>query len=496
MVALPRSRSRGRSHASRRLLRIPLLAAVLAGAAAGAQEPAPPWQAHGPLEVSAGKRFLQHRDGTPFLWLGDTAWALFYKLNREEVRVYLDDRKKQGFSVIQAVAYWYPHGEDGPGPHNAPNAYGHRPFGGGEDDPRTRKPLVAGGGSADAPNDYWDHADFVVREIRRRGMYLALLPCWGRAFINAAMPQSRPTLTEDSGRVYGRFLGRRYRSEPHIVWVIGGDINPTKGAGDRRAVYRALAEGIGRGVTGAKLRWDRPHPRWNDLLMTYHPDGDPFLNSSDFFHADAWLDANGIETWRSTDQVQTAVERDYRRNDPVKPTLFLEGAYEGGRYPEPGGEITELKARRQAWQAMLSGAAGHTYGAGSMWHFQRQPRDTVPAGQWKRALELPGAEQTAAILGRILTGLNWWSLVPDQGLIGSGGGQGEVRKVAARSRERVVVYFPDASPAQLTLSAAAARTVFWIRPQDAARQPASWTTGEYTPPAGWPDALLVIDLAE
>jgi len=52
-----------------------------------------PWKAHGRLGVSANGRFLQHRDGTPFLWLGDTAWALFYKLNREEVRAYLDDRK-------------------------------------------------------------------------------------------------------------------------------------------------------------------------------------------------------------------------------------------------------------------------------------------------------------------------------------------------------------------------------------------------------------------
>ena len=38
----------------------------------------------GKLQVSANKRFLQHADGTPFFYLGDTAWELFHRLNREE----------------------------------------------------------------------------------------------------------------------------------------------------------------------------------------------------------------------------------------------------------------------------------------------------------------------------------------------------------------------------------------------------------------------------
>jgi hypothetical protein len=31
----------------------------------------------GPLSVSANHRFLQRADGSPFFWLGDTAWLLF-----------------------------------------------------------------------------------------------------------------------------------------------------------------------------------------------------------------------------------------------------------------------------------------------------------------------------------------------------------------------------------------------------------------------------------
>ncbi|MBZ0255609.1 DUF4038 domain-containing protein, partial [bacterium] len=40
--------------------------------------------AHGPLHVSENQRFLVHQDGTPFFYLGDTAWELFHRLTREE----------------------------------------------------------------------------------------------------------------------------------------------------------------------------------------------------------------------------------------------------------------------------------------------------------------------------------------------------------------------------------------------------------------------------
>jgi hypothetical protein len=462
---------------------VPLLAATLS---------AQPWLEHGPLRAAVSGHHLEHRDGAPFLWLGDTAWGLFYKLNREEVRAYLDDRRRKGFTVIQAVAYWYPHGEDGPGPHNAPNAYGHRPFEGAEDQPDTARPLLVKGGSREEPNDYWDHADFIVREVRTRGLYLALLPCWGRAYVNAAMPKSRATIDEQSARAFGRFLGRRYAKEPHIVWVIGGDINPVKGAGDRRHIYRAMAEAIGQAATGAPLRWDQPHPAWDRVLMTYHPEGDPANPSSRFFHTDAWLDVNGIETWKNLDQVHAAVAHDYALSSPVKPTLFLEGAYEGGRYPDPGGPIDGLKVRRQAWQAMLSGAAGHTYGAHTLWDFKKRAAGGLSANAWTRALEFPAAAQVAGLMGAFLRQHRWPLLKPAQDLLAEGAGAGPEQKAAARSDTEAVVYFPDASPATLRLPQAPASGQ-WFNPTDASTRPADMGGApRFFPPAGWPDAVLVL----
>ena len=49
------------------------------------------------LRVSDNKRFLVYQDGTPFFYLGDTAWELFHRLNREEAERYLKNRASQGF---------------------------------------------------------------------------------------------------------------------------------------------------------------------------------------------------------------------------------------------------------------------------------------------------------------------------------------------------------------------------------------------------------------
>jgi hypothetical protein len=56
------------------------------------------------LTIHPSRRFLMWENGTPFFYLGDTAWELFHRLNRQEAALYLKDRAAKGFTVIQAVA--------------------------------------------------------------------------------------------------------------------------------------------------------------------------------------------------------------------------------------------------------------------------------------------------------------------------------------------------------------------------------------------------------
>ena len=69
-----------------------------------------PLQQHGRLAIAPDRRHLQHVDGTPFLWLGDTWWMGFtrrlsWPTDFQELAA---DRVAKGFSVVQIVAGLYP----------------------------------------------------------------------------------------------------------------------------------------------------------------------------------------------------------------------------------------------------------------------------------------------------------------------------------------------------------------------------------------------------
>ncbi|MBQ1958673.1 MAG: DUF4038 domain-containing protein, partial [Alistipes sp.] len=120
----------------------------------------------GKLEVSENGHFLQYADGSPFFYLGDTAWELFHRLNREQADTYLHDRAEKGYNVIQAVALAELDGVD------VDNAYGHKPL----VNRNPAKPATVEG----EQNDYWDHVDYIVSKANSLGMYIGLLPTWGR----------------------------------------------------------------------------------------------------------------------------------------------------------------------------------------------------------------------------------------------------------------------------------------------------------------------------
>jgi hypothetical protein len=76
----------------------------------------------GSLKVAKNGFDLQLENGTPFFWLGDTAWELFHRLTLPEIKLYLQNRADKGFNVIQAVVLAEFDGL------RIPNRYGQVPF--------------------------------------------------------------------------------------------------------------------------------------------------------------------------------------------------------------------------------------------------------------------------------------------------------------------------------------------------------------------------------
>ena len=357
------------------------------------------------LKVSDNQRFLVTADGKPFFWLGDTAWELFHRCNREEAVAYLDLRQKQRYNVVQAVALAELDGLVDP------NSYGDLPL----TDRDPTKPAVTSG--ADPKNaaayDYWDHVDFIIDEANRRGIYIALLPTWGAWAPHDKKEDPKIVFNEQNAATYGEFIGQRYRNKG-VIWVTGGDRSP-EGVEN---IWRSMARGIALGVSGRE-----DHAA---LLMTFHPRGS--ATSSTWFHQDAWLDFNMLQTGHSP--VPTApssrpgwqrITEDYRRT-PTKPVLDGEPLYEdhplGFRAAKENGYSFDAHIRQRAYWHVFAGAFGHTYGHHSVWQMYSPGKRGIngPLIFWTDAIHRPGAAQMQHVR-TLIESRPFLSRVPDQSLI-------------------------------------------------------------------------------
>jgi hypothetical protein len=349
-------------------------AQVAANAFAGTQ------RTGGHLHVSPNGRFLVRKDAKPFFWLGDTAWELFHRLDPADTEHYLKTRAEQGFNVVQCVLLAEMKGL------SVPTPAGHLPF-------------VEG--DLSRPNEaYFRHVDWVVDRAAQHGIYLALLPTWGAYVHGNGIPKGTAVFDAATAEAYGRFLGHRYRDRWNLIWIIGGDRVPT----GKEQVWKALAAGIRAGDDGRHL-------------MTYHVSGGH--SSSEFWHAEPWLDFNMIQSGHPPGPFSNnydLVRNDYAKQ-PVKPTLDGEPLYEDmplGFVPT-NGRATAHHVRANAYWAVFAGAFGHTYGANGVFQM------CVPDGpcefwgrvSWREALRFPGARQMKHLKHLILS-RPYFTRIPDQ----------------------------------------------------------------------------------
>jgi hypothetical protein len=400
-----------------------------------------------PLAVRPGKRYLVDAVGRPFLIHGDTAWSLIADLTREDVDRYLDDRRARGFNTLLVNLIETRFARNAPA-----NAYGELPFQGQPFEAvaaiAALLPLGHYGTSAASlvvdyttPNEaYFDHADWVLRRAAEKGFLVLLTPSYvgwegGTQGWYRAMTVNGP----DRLRQYGEWLGRRYRDFANILWVHAGDYDPP-----RKDLVRAIAEGI--------ATFD---PR---ALHTAHtaPETAPI----EYWQGEPWLDVNNVYTYGP---VHTAVLEQYARPEGM-PFFLMESAYEDEH------EATEQRVRAQAYQAVLSGAAGQVFGNNPIWHFDG-PGIYPASVTWQQALDSRGAHSMTH-LHDLLASVPWWLLEPDSDhtLLTDGLGPEDERAAAARTADGslAILYLPGSREVTVDLAQLAGPDVAarWYDPAD------------------------------
>lgn len=400
------------------------------------------------LQVSENRRFLATADGQPFFWLGDTAWELFHRLNREEAVHYLDTRARQGFNVIQAVALAELDGL------TVPNAHGDLPL---VDRDPARPAITPGSNPADATAyDYWDHVEFIVDEANRRGLYVAFLPTWGSWAPSTSTRDKLVVFTPENAEAFGRFLGARFGGKD-VVWVLGGDRDVT----GHEAIWPAMARGLAAGQPR-----DAARP-----LMTFHPVGGD--SSTTWFHDAPWLDFNMAQTGhRHIDDparptVWARMESDYSRT-PAKPVLDGEPLYEdhpigfGAARAGERGYALDAHIRQRTYWSVFGGGFGVTYGHHSVWQMvdigRRPINGTVVT--WRGALERPAAQQMRH-LRALMESRPFFARVPDLSLVVDLL-RSQNRIAATRGADYAFIYTAQGQPFSVNMGKiSGARVIAW-----------------------------------
>jgi hypothetical protein len=374
-----------------------------------------------PVRTEPGRRYLVDAADRPFLLHGDTAWSLIAQLRRDDVDLYLEDRRARRFNTLLVNLLEARFATNAPA-----NSYGDQPF------------LTPDDYST--PNErYFAHADWVLERAAEEGFLILLAPSYmghgggGEGWYHA-MERMGPERLRD----YGRYLGGRYREFTNIVWVHGGDYNPpTKELAD------AIAEGIAE--------------RMPSVLQTAHPG--PETPAVAHWGDRPWLALNNVYTYGD---VHRASIKQYQRSR--LPFFLIEAVYENEH------EATAERLRAQAYQAVLSGATGQLFGNNPLWHFDG-PGLFAADPDWKQALGSPGTESMTH-LHELLSRYAWWALRPDArpGLLSKRIGHRRNRPVAAVADDRsfAVVYLPRRATLRLDLRTIAGSKVAltWYDPSD------------------------------
>ena len=402
---------------------------------------------HGKLMVSENKRFLVFEDGMPFFYLGDTAWELFHRLNKEETETYLENRREKGFTVIQAVILAEYDGL------NTPNAEGERPLI--DNDPTKINEA------------YFRHVDWVIKKAEEKGLFIGLLPTWGDKW-NKKWGIGPEIFTPENAASYGEILGKRYKDSPNIIWILGGDRDIEKEV--HKNIIRAMASGIRQGDGGAHL-------------ITFHPQGG--RGSAEYFHEEEWLDFNMRQNGHTpnfTGSYENTL-KDYNRT-PTKPVMDGEPLYEDHPIEfnaERNGHSVSVDVRRPLYWNLFSGAFGHTYGHHSVWQMWQPGRDPInfPLLPWYEAVDQPGAWQMQ-FGRRLMESRPFLTRIPDDSVIvphdvkTSVPGAGRYRFVATRDKNGsyAMVYVPVGRPVTVRMDVISGKkvTAWWYNPRNGKAQ--------------------------
>jgi hypothetical protein len=337
---------------------------------------------HGPIRVASDRLHFEHQDGTPFFWLGDTWWmGLCNRLGWPEgFQTLLRDRVRKGFTVVQIVAGLYP--DMPPYDNRGENEAGY----------------AWEAEFARINPHYFDMADLRIQNLVDNGLVPCIVGCWG-FFL--------PLMGVAKVKEHWRNIVARWGAYP-VVWCLAGE----------GTMPYYLSKNRSEDSTHQKRGWTEVGRYVRSIDPFHHPITiHPSASARDTVEDQTVLDFDMLQTghedvWSIPNTVNQVTGELLRM--PRMPVVVGEVTYEGHKQ-----QNRQQVVRFMFWSCLLSGAGGHTYGAGGVWEAQTRahPYGASPWGggygdlPWDIAYKYPGSQQlgwSKELLGRY----EWWRLEP------------------------------------------------------------------------------------
>jgi hypothetical protein len=338
----------------------------------------------GPLRVSANKRYLEHADGTPFYWLGDTWWmGLSDRVDWNGFQELAADRRSKGFTVVQVCAGLAPSNEE-----LAPVDPGFVNEGGAVWDAEFQR----------INPRFFDYADRRVAHLLDAQLMPVLVGAWRQALGQMGVAKLKK---------HWRYVIARYGAYP-VLWIVGGEVYDPPLALLRKDATAQALHSPGWSEVARYVRQTDPYhhpvsvhevpPPYDTALQ------DETLTDFDFLQPSHF-------GWNSIGTEVALLGTHYARTRLTKPIIVAEIGYEN-----LGATHLQDFQRTAFWLAMLNGAAGHSYGSGPTFEgnstdkpLQRGPRYTFMT--WKEGMNYPGSYEIG-IGGKLLQRYPWWRFQP------------------------------------------------------------------------------------
>lgn len=324
--------------------------------------------------------FFEYSDGTPFLWVGDTWWNWTNnKIKIETFKALADDRAMKGFTVGQLFV---------PG-----NGWG-------------RPSSLLDETYSILDIEHVAKVEEMIRYANSKGITVWIHGWWSRK-------DMMKNIGPEKVKRWWRYLVQRF-SAYNVIWVLAGEYNMYNYGGFPLSFWNDL---------GQMIKTEDPYERIKGVHNTppfWDGGADaPQWGTGNVLHNESWLDYNQIQVGHgkyANEMIPTIVTEEYNRK-PSKPVVVTEPWYE---FIE--GNPSGMDIRFGAWSAILSGAAGHTYGGGHVW-LASVPEAPGGGGTWpyEKGFERTTYDYEGALsmkhLASFFREIEWWNMAPHPELI-------------------------------------------------------------------------------